>query len=282
MYAAYWGLAESPFAGPDEEFWFHAGAVHEEALARLCYLAEEPPRCGLLAGPAGTGKSLLLDILRRRRGTAGRHALRLDAAGRDGYSIAWELAAGLGLGPADGVAEHALWRNIGDHLDGLRIARLPVLLLFDDLDRADTGGQRAIERLLAESRGVDQLSTVLAARSDGVRRLSPALVDRCDLRIELSPLDEEETARFVLDLLSRAGAARQPFDSHALAAIHERTDGIPRRIRRLCDLSLLAGMSESLDAIDAEVVYAAADELAGRSLDSLRPAAPSRQQAWVR
>ncbi|MEX1096829.1 MAG: AAA family ATPase [Planctomycetales bacterium] len=277
MYVDYWGLTETPFSGPDETYWFYESPFHEEALARLSFLADEPPCCGLLCGPAGAGKSLLLEIARRRRGAAGRTALRLETAGRGGHELLWELAAGFGLAPSDSASEAALWRTLRDHLDGLRLARVPILLLFDDIDRAEIGGQRAVERLLAETPGIATLAVVLAAQEDGQRRLSGRLLDRCDLRIELPPLDEEQTARLVLELLARAGTDSDVFDQEALAALYERTDGIPRRIRRLCDLSLLAGMSEPLDVIDAGVVHAAADELQARHpvaarTPNLRPA----------
>lgn len=258
MYLDYWGLAESPFSGPADPYWFIETPVHEEALARLSFLADNPPRRGLLAGPSGTGKSLVLETLCARRS---RRALRISAAGRDGLELCWELAAALGLAPRDDAPERWLWRRIGEHIEGLRLAGESLLVLFDDADRATADGQRAIERLFAET-GIHEgrLSIVLTVRDGSLRRLSATLRERCDLRIDVPPLEREETADFVRSLTAHAGADRELFDEAALRAIHDCTGGVPGRIRRLCDLALLAGMSESLDIVDAELVAAAALE----------------------
>ncbi len=65
MYANYWGLAEIPFRNTIETRWFYESPGHEEALARLIFLIEQRRRCGVLSGPAGSGKSLVLELLRR-------------------------------------------------------------------------------------------------------------------------------------------------------------------------------------------------------------------------
>jgi type II secretory pathway predicted ATPase ExeA len=56
MYQAHWGLQKSPFRGDLDPKSFFPSPTHEEALARLNFLAEEHHRLGLLFGPAGSGK----------------------------------------------------------------------------------------------------------------------------------------------------------------------------------------------------------------------------------
>jgi general secretion pathway protein A len=58
-----------------------------------------------------------------------------------------------------------------------------------------------------------------------------------------------------------AGAARPLFDHGALEMVHRLSQGIPRRINRLCDLALLIGFAEERPAISAAQVEAVAEEL---------------------
>ena len=62
MYAQYWGLVDIPFHSTVDMRWFFEGPTHEEALARLLFLLEQHRRFGLIVGPIGTGKSLLLSV----------------------------------------------------------------------------------------------------------------------------------------------------------------------------------------------------------------------------
>jgi type II secretory pathway predicted ATPase ExeA len=62
MYQAPWGLEQSPFRSCLDPRFFYRSPTHEEALSRLHFLVEQRRRVGLLMGPAGSGKSLLLEV----------------------------------------------------------------------------------------------------------------------------------------------------------------------------------------------------------------------------
>jgi type II secretory pathway predicted ATPase ExeA len=62
MYQAHWGLRESPFRGLLDPKFFYQSPTHDEALARLQFLVHDRRRLGLLIGPSGSGKSLLLEV----------------------------------------------------------------------------------------------------------------------------------------------------------------------------------------------------------------------------
>ena len=62
MYQKYWGLRESPFRSGRARRRFYNSPTHDEALSRLHFLVEQHYRMGLLVGPSGSGKSLLLNV----------------------------------------------------------------------------------------------------------------------------------------------------------------------------------------------------------------------------
>ena len=77
----------------------------------------------------------------------------------------------------------------------------------------------------------------------------------------MRPFRVEETAGYVLHRLKSAGAKSQIFTDDALAALHELSDGLPRRINRLADLALLIGFAEERDRIAGEQIAAVSEEL---------------------
>jgi general secretion pathway protein A len=64
MYQEHWDLPMKPFeSAPDARFYFRTGG-HEGALAKLRYAVENRLGAGLIWGPPGSGKTLVLEILR--------------------------------------------------------------------------------------------------------------------------------------------------------------------------------------------------------------------------
>jgi general secretion pathway protein A len=262
MYANYWGLAETPFRNTLDARWFYESPVHEEALARLLFLIENQRRCGVLSGPAGTGKSLILDILHREIARNAGDFACLDACGRTSRELLWETAAEWGLCPAQADGPNLLWRKLHEHVLANRYARAPLVLLLDHLDRAQAECIGVVERLQHLSANGDTgLILILGVRGDSSGRVSPALREIADLRIELPPLDREQTELYVETLLYKAGATRSLFELKAFDRLYLETRGVPRELNRLCDLVLLAGMADNATTIDELTVATAAAEL---------------------
>lgn len=269
MYESYWQLAESPFRALLDDRWFHDSPLHEEALSRLFFLVEQQRRFGLLAGPPGTGKSLLLHVLDRQVRRTQRQAIFLDLTGLTEQELLRQLAESLNLSPWGDDSRSGLWRRIQDHLTGLRLARLHLVLMFDHLDHSSEECRQALERLLHSECGLaGWITTLVTARNGTGRLIQGELSELIDLRIELAAFDFRQTEQYVRDLLQKAGCERDVFTPDALQSLFEHTHGIPRRINRLCDLVLLAGMSEQRTTIEPDVVDSAAAELQTETANS--------------
>lgn len=266
MYEDYWGFSQSPFRNAIDESRFRGNPVHEEALARLLYLVEQRRRCGLLSGPAGTGKSLLLDMLAAAARRMQRQVVRVDLHGLDGSDMLWQLAAELGLAPGHSDSPLALWRKIEDHLKGLQLARIHTVLIFDSLDRVLSACTPMLQRLLHLDDGPScWMTTIVSTRPIGHSAFSDQLSELADLRIELSAMNQQQTCLYVQQAVRSAGANRELFAADALDRLFQQTGGVLRAVNRLCDMSLLAAMSQTRDAVDAAIIDAAAQECQGRS-----------------
>jgi len=262
MYARYWGLIEAPFSTVPDPRQLYEGASHAEALARLTYLVERGQSFGVLTGPAGTGKSMLLrrlhSDLRRQPGAV----IYVDLLGRSASELLASTLAELGLTRRLDDSIRLLWRDVEDHLQSARLARIPTVLIFDHLERAAADCPRVVERLyqlVAIAPGGTTL--VVAVRGESSRKLPHVFADLADLRIELAPFDRDETEAYIVAHLTRAGSKRKIFEPQAIDRIHRETQGVPRHINRLCEMALLAGMADGARSISEAMVAAAANEL---------------------
>jgi type II secretory pathway predicted ATPase ExeA len=110
-----------------------------------------------------------------------------------------------------------------------------------------------------EGKGGGGLTIVLAAeRAD---RLPGRLLELADLRIDLEPWEPADTSHYVSKALERAGATSEIFTDDALRHLHDRCQGVPRRVIQLASLALLAGAGQQANQIDAEIVARANHEL---------------------
>ena len=268
MYQSYWGLGQAPFRGNLDPRFFHQGPTHEEALARLQFLVDEHRTLGLLLGEAGTGKSLILEIFARSLGRVGRQSAKLSLAGLDPHGFLWQLAGQLGVESASTVSTFALTRAVTDHIAANRYQQRATILLLDDVDtaRPEVSDQIFWLAQLDTSRDA-RLTIVLAAQPERLYKLDTRLLELADLRVDLEGWDADDTAAFVKQALAKAGRTTPIFSEAALVRLHQLTGGVPRRIKQLADLALLAGAGGNLAQIEPSTIDSVYQELGVVSAD---------------
>ena len=82
----------------------------------------------------------------------------------------------------------------------------------------------------------------------------PQLSQRIAIRSHLLPLNKEETFAYIQFRLKVGGCQRPIFSNKAMARIFPHTNGIPRKINTLCDLSLWRGFQEQASEITEAIV----------------------------
>jgi general secretion pathway protein A len=262
MYQAHWGLKESPFRGNLDPKLYYQSSTHAEALARLNFLVDQQRRLGVLVGPSGSGKSLLLEVFAQQLRRHGPQVARLSLLDVEPTEMLWLLASEWGLDFPPSASAAALWRAICDRLIEYRYQQLEAVVLLDDADRADPRALQHVTRLARFDPSPEmRLTLVLAGRSEGMSRLDESLLGLAALRIDLEPWQRNETEDFVNASLAQAGRGSPVFDRPAVDRLHELAHGIPRRVSQLADLALLAAAGRNLDQIDAGVVETVYQEL---------------------
>ena len=107
----------------------------------------------------------------------------------------------------------------------------------------------------------DPFILILAGQTDLRRTMEYAVLEsfaqRFSMRYHMSPLNAEETADYVRHHMKLAGAPDEIFADDALAAIHDLSFGIPRRIGALAQQALHYAMLAEKRTVDADIVIKA-------------------------
>jgi len=262
MYQAYWGLGQSPFRGSLDPRFFHQGPTQDEALARLHFLVEERRVLGLFLGEAGTGKSFVLNVFAAQLGRVGRQTALVSLSGLSLHEFLWAVGGQLGVESLPTASTFALGRALDDHIAANRYQQIATILLLDDADAARPAVLDELGRLAQlDTSPEGRLSLVLAAQPQRLHKLGARLLELADLRIDLDGWDRDDTIAFVKQSLAQAGRSTPVFSEAALERLHELTGGIPRRVKQLADMALLAGAGGNLIQIEQATIDAVFREL---------------------
>jgi general secretion pathway protein A len=263
---AHWGLERWPFCQVPDAARFYPTPTSNEALARIEHLVESRRRLGALLGESGTGKTLLLQAASRRLARLLAAVAMLDAEGLGTREMLWQIAASLAASPSDDADASRLWRLIADRVAENRLQQTATVLLVDNAGQAGPDVVAQLMRLSRlEATPSARWTIVLAAEPAQAARWPQSLRDLVDLRIDLHRWEREDTVGYVQTSLVESGRMEPLFDDAALALLHERAEGVPRRVARLADYALVAGAAAGLSIIDGSVIDVAHEEVAWRA-----------------
>ena len=137
------------------------------------------------------------------------------------------------------------------------------MILIDDADRAGNSVVPHLIRLAKlEPTPQPRLTLILAGDRLTIGRLGDTLLGLSELRIDLAAWQPDDIAGYLDRSLRQAGGSASMFDEPAIERLYELSHGIPRQVRLLADLSLVAGAGRHLQTIDADVVESVYHELA--------------------
>jgi type II secretory pathway predicted ATPase ExeA len=265
MYEAFWGLHDKPFENtPDPRFYF-ASNQHREACARMVYCVRERKGAGVLTGVFGCGKTVVGHLLLQELNQERYRSAYIANPRLSDIDLLRMITHYLGLpNPPSNKADVciALESMVQDNAREGR----DTVIVIDEAHVIEDAAVFQELRLLLNLQWKDRfLVTLLLIGQPELASLidrNKAFEQRIGIKSHLQPLSQEETRDYIYYRLRVAGHARPEsvFTAEAVVAIAESTGGIPRRLNRLCDICLLAGMGRREHQIDGTLV---GDEVKG-------------------
>jgi type II secretory pathway predicted ATPase ExeA len=263
MYLEFFGLSRRPFSKtPDPEFLFPS-RQHAEALARLSHAVEER-EVAVLTGEIGAGKTTLSRALVDAFSERCRFSFVIHPA-LPPAQLLGAVAGGFGLPPARRKADaFAAVADLGARLDAEGLFAVVVVDEAQLLSRGAFDELRLLTNIAADDRAL--LGLVLVGQPELRDRLrdrgGEAFAQRIGVAYHVGALDLEETGRYLAHRLAVAGREAPLFDEGAVAAVHRLSGGVPRRVNQVAASALLEAFAREAGGISAEIVEAAAADLA--------------------
>jgi general secretion pathway protein A len=256
MYLEYWGFSALPFENvPDPEF-FYLSKAHEEALTRLIYAAEMRKGGAMLSGEVGCGKTTLSKVLTRELSESKYDVGVLINPGLEPKEFLQEVVYQFGISDVPGTKVECL-RSLNDKMiENLRANR-DTLLIIDEAQLLSESVFEEVRLLLNFQLNDRFLMTVILIGQPELRekiRAIEQLNQRIAIKYHLEPFNLEEVYQYIVYRQRRAGRNDSAFSDDAIEMIFDSSEGIPRRINNLCDLSLLMGFGSRQEIVTSRIV----------------------------
>jgi type II secretory pathway predicted ATPase ExeA len=285
----HFGLAEDPFRADTNEKFDVELPSQQDALARVDRGVRQGRGLIVLVGSAGTGKTRVARRLFEELEEEQFEAAMMVVLRRE-VGAEWllpRIARQLGVENADVEREavrpssdrDTVIRQIYERLAIIHEDGRRAVVIIDDahgLANADTLSELCgLVKLEYEERRLLTVVLVGSPQLDAAIAADPLVRHQVDVRVQLAPLDREETAGYLAARSLAAGGGSDLLLAGASAALHEFAEGAPGRINRLADNALyeawLAGRSQ-VTRSDVELAHRHLGWAAPAAQPLLRPA----------
>lgn len=267
MYCEFFRFQEQPFNVTPDTRYLYLSPVHQSVLETLQYGIHERKGFLLLTGEVGTGKTISLRALLNELKTSCETSLILNP-----QLSRLELLKTINKDFGQELRRNSFKAQI-DHLNDFVLAcgekGKNALVIIDEAQNLSLEAlemTRLLSNLETETRKLLQI--LLVGQPELLEKLSQPglrqLRQRIQIHAKLTPLDYEQTARYITFRIQKAGpAATVAFEQSAVAKIHQFSRGIPRLINTISDFCLMAAYSKESRLVTKRIVDSAFLETVG-------------------
>jgi len=257
MYTEHFGLQHKPFNQvPDPDF-LYLSPNHKKALTMLEYGVVSHAGFTVVTGEIGAGKTTLIRALLKKMTGDCVIGLINNTHESFGDLMGWVLdALDIETSSKDNAGRYRDYINfvVQRHAEGKRVVLI--------IDEAQNLSVKSLEELrLLSNVNIDSdifLQLILTGQPELIDKLNkPELeqfAQRIGVEFHLKALDFEETQKYIVHRLQKAGATSLIFSYEACAAIYCYSEGIPRRINNLCDFAMVYAFADDIKSIKIKTI----------------------------
>jgi type II secretory pathway predicted ATPase ExeA len=254
MYESFYGLKERP----DPSF-LYMSRRHSTALTLLKYSIQNRQGFTVITGEVGCGKTTLINRLLDEMEEDVCVGLINFTHSSFGELAEWIMMA-YGLDYKD-KSKVGLYDDFVQFLIRQYAARKPVVLIIDEAQNMGVRGLEEVRMLSNVNAQKDYLLHLILVGQPELQELLRRpelrqLTQRVSVAYNLTPLNVEDISAYIAHRLAVAGGDPNLFTPLAVRLIAAASNGIPRLVNTLCDLSLVYGFSEDQKTIDVATVRA--------------------------
>ena len=271
MYTKFFGLNARPFTTlPDPDFLYFS-KKHEMALTYLEYGLTSQAGFMVLTGDVGAGKTTLLNYLIRKLDLPDTHVAIIFNTNLDPDDLLQTILQEWGV-EATETTKTARYDRLNEFLIAAYRKQESVLLIIDEAQNLPFPTLEEIRMISNLNDAKAPLLHIILSGQPNLRtRLNNPRLEQLRQRVtvhyHLEALDSDETGQYIAARLARAGASREIFNSAAITAIYEHTQGLPRLINVVCDLCLVYAFAGQQRLIGEELVASVVRDRVGMGLE---------------
>lgn len=247
------------FGQPTGQSFLFECPTFTEAVNRLLYVVEQNEPFVLFSGRSGTGRSTLLRHIQAECKGKGHSAVVINVAALDETAVLQRICAALSIVTADDQSRLSLMNAVRDELVGRGLCHHRTVIILDDLDRSIENLTSTIQFLTAISQDNADCATLIV----GTDQQAPSQLSTLSaLRVELQPLSESESSQFCRQLFCELRVDAGRLTEDAMEALTAFGQGLPGRLKRLCEIAGVALTTDSDLRLDAGMLQ----QLTGETL----------------
>ena len=262
-YTSRYNLEFNPFIKNSKETLIETDE-YKEVTFRLNYLLQTKG-FGVLTGGPGKGKTTIIRNWTKSLNSSAYKVIYISLSTLTVNDFYRHLAEGLNQEPKFRKTDN--FKAIQDAINRLVVEKkiTPIIIVdeanylknstLNDLKILFNFEMDSSDKAVVLLSGLPQLNNTLNLTVHEPLRQS------ITMNYNLDGLSKEESRRYILDKLKAAGSETQVFESNALEAIINASNGVPRIINKICNQSLLIANSSNLNTIDEESVLKALNDI---------------------
>jgi len=268
MYLDYWNLKEAPFQNVADARFAYLCDQHHEGLARLVYLVQNRKLGGILTGPYGVGKTMVLEMLAQelQKDSSTRY-IHIDYHPGSPLGLARQIITMMRIKDQVGRIDEPSELITFLKMDGAKLGH--TTLVIDEAQMIESSDVYHFLHLLMNLtipnkhgfRNMPMFTVILAGFADMAKLLSQdeSMCQRLQMVWNLDPLDDQQILEYIQHRIRVAGGDIWIFEKDAVEEI-ARHYHIPRRINNICDVALMLGYASNQGNVNRDLVSQAIEE----------------------